>query len=54
MNGDETEIQTLTGVPDDEVEETIEDAKQSDRYISHEVISEGGGLNTIRITVRKL
>lgn len=48
----ETEIQTIHGVPDDKVQEQVDILKANPRYVSHKVISEGGGTNTIEATLR--
>lgn len=47
-----TEIQTMRGIPDAEVNNTVTLLKADPRYISHIVTSEGAGKNTIEVTLR--
>lgn len=48
----ETETQIMHGIPDEEVESTILLLKADPNYVSHKVIREGGGKNTIEATLR--
>ncbi len=52
-NANETEIQELTGVPNDEVPAKVAQLQASERYVSHRVIPENGDTSTIEVTVRK-
>lgn len=47
-----TEIQTIRGVPDKEVETRVRLLEADPRYISHTVTPEGGGKSTIEVTLR--
>lgn len=53
-NTNETEIQRITGVPNDEVPAKVIVLQASPRYISHTVIPENGDTSTIEVTVRAL
>ena len=52
-NANDTEVQTLTGIPNSEVAEMVEDLKADPRYIKHRVIPENGDTSTIVVTLRK-
>ena len=47
-----TEIQTMRGIPDAEVETKVKLLKADPRYLRHKVTPEGGGKNTIEATFR--
>ena len=42
----------MHGIPDAEVRQNREPLKSRPKYVSHEVIPEGGGKNTIEVTVK--
>jgi hypothetical protein len=47
-----TEVQVMHGIPDGEIETTVRLLKADPRYVSHEVIPEGAGKNTIKVTFK--
>jgi hypothetical protein len=47
----ETEIQKLTGVPRDEVDNKVARIQASPRYLSHVVIPEGNNKSTIVVVL---
>ncbi len=51
-NTNDTELQRLTGVPNDVVPAKVAMIQASTRYISHTVIPENGDTSTIEVTVR--
>lgn len=54
MNGasQETEVQVISGVPNDQVENKVAQLKASDRYVSHQVFPENG-TSRIEVVVKK-
>jgi hypothetical protein len=46
------DVKMMHGIPDAEVEKTVGVLKADPKYMSHEVIPEGGGKNTIEVTVK--
>jgi hypothetical protein len=46
------DVKMMHGIPDAEVEKTVSALKADPKYMSHEVIPEGGGKNTIEATVK--
>jgi hypothetical protein len=46
------DVQMIHGIPDAEVEKTVDRLKADPKYVSHEVIPEGGGKNTIEVNVK--
>jgi hypothetical protein len=46
------DVKMMHGIPDAEVEKTVNTLKADPKYVSHEVIPEGGGKNTIEVNVR--
>ena len=52
-NTNDTEIKRMTGIPNVQVSEMVNDLMADPRYISHKVIEEGNGKSTIEVTFRK-
>ena len=50
----DTETYSMTGIPDDKLDQFLIIIKNDPRYISHTVIKEGDGKNTVTVTVSKL
>ena len=48
----ETESYTMTGIPDDKLEQMVVVVKNDTRYISHQVVSEGDGSNRLTVTIQ--
>lgn len=46
------DVKMLHGIPDAEVDKTVNLLKADPKYMSHEVIPEGDGKNTIEATVK--
>ena len=49
----ETESYTMTGIPDDKLEQMVVVVKNDTRYISHQVVSEGNGSNRLSVTIQR-
>ena len=49
----ETESYTMTGIPDDKLEQMVVVVKNDTRYISHQVVSEGDGSNRLSVTIQR-
>jgi len=49
----DTETQSMKGIPDGEVDRAVRLLKADPNYVSHTVIPEGGGTNTIQVVLRK-
>jgi hypothetical protein len=47
-----TQVQIMNGIPDKDVPSTVALLQADPRYLSHKVIPEGGGTNTIEATFR--
>lgn len=47
-----TEVQVMHGIPDEEIEKTVRLLRADPRYVAHKVIPEGGGKNTVEVTLR--
>ena len=48
----DTESYTMTGIPDDKLEQMVVVVKNDTRYISHQVVSEGDGSNRLTVTIQ--
>ncbi len=46
------ESYTMTGIPDDKLEQMVVVVKNDTRYISHQVVSEGDGSNRLTVTIQ--
>ena len=49
----ETGSYTMTGIPDDKLEQMVVVVKNDTRYISHQVVSEGNGSNRLSVTIQR-
>ena len=49
----ETESYTMTGIPDDKLDQMVVVVKNDTRYISHQVVSEGDGSNRLSVTIQR-
>jgi hypothetical protein len=46
------DVKMMHGIPDEELDKTVSALKADPKYLNHEVIPEGGGKNTIEVTVK--
>ena len=46
------DVQMMHGIPDAELEKTVERLKADPNYVSHAIAPEGDGTNTIEVTVK--
>jgi hypothetical protein len=46
------DVQMMHGIPDAELEKTVSRLKADPNYVSHNVVPEGDGKNTIEVTVK--
>jgi len=52
MNSEPFEYQVLENIPNPQIDSIIEQAKNSPRYISHEIIPDGSNTSTLKIKVK--
>ena len=46
------DVKMMHSIPDGELEKTVSQIKADPKYVSHVVVPEGGGKNTIEVTVK--